>query len=165
MVLYVVKSPPFFLNPWRSTFKNTPFCWNPWTMPPAKKHPLSPCKCGLAYAPLLDWTAVTGARCYFLWQCVWQAAQFWLCSIWYSFITILTFGEWAIHSTVRHKAKTFNIWETLYPSFFTYQTTFYYNKQSKWSLRGITWENQAAMETSMSHLKKKSDNMFNDPPD
>ena len=55
------KITPFFLNPWRSTFKNTPFFWNPWTMPPAKKHPLSPCKCGLACAPLLDWTAVTGA--------------------------------------------------------------------------------------------------------
>ncbi len=28
-------------------------------MPPAKKGPVSPCKCGLAYVPLLDWTAVT----------------------------------------------------------------------------------------------------------
>ena len=27
-------------------------------MPQTKKHPLSPCKYGLAYAPLLDWTAV-----------------------------------------------------------------------------------------------------------
>ena len=38
------------------------FCWNPWTMPQTKKHPLSPCECGLAYAPLLDWTAVAGDK-------------------------------------------------------------------------------------------------------
>ena len=53
-------SPPFFLNSWRSTLKNTPFfgIHGPCLQP--KKHPLSPCKCGLACAPLLDWTAVTG---------------------------------------------------------------------------------------------------------
>ncbi len=29
-------------------------------MPQTKKHPLSQCKCGLAYAPPFDWTAVAG---------------------------------------------------------------------------------------------------------
>ncbi len=32
----------------------------PWTMPQTENHPLFPCKCRLAYAPLLDWTAVAG---------------------------------------------------------------------------------------------------------
>ncbi len=41
--------------------KTPPFCWNPWTMPQAEKHPLCPCKCRLACAPHLDWTAVAGS--------------------------------------------------------------------------------------------------------
>ncbi len=56
----LVEIPPFFENPWRSYFRNIPFLRNPWTMARTKKHPVSPWKCRLAWAPLLNWTAVTG---------------------------------------------------------------------------------------------------------
>ncbi len=56
----IVKIPPFWKIHGDFLSKTPPFCWNPWTMPQTEKNPLSPCKCGLAYAPLLDWTAVAG---------------------------------------------------------------------------------------------------------
>ncbi len=54
------KYPIFLKIQGDSLSKTPPFCWNPRTMPQTKKLPLFPCKCGLAYAPPLDWTAVAG---------------------------------------------------------------------------------------------------------
>ncbi len=60
----IVKIPPFWKIHGDFLPKTPPFCWKPWTMPQTEKNPLSPCKCGLAYAPLLYWTAVTGILSY-----------------------------------------------------------------------------------------------------
>ena len=56
----IVEISPFFSKSMEILFKKHPFLRNQWTMPRTKEHPVSPWKCRLAWAPILNWTAVTG---------------------------------------------------------------------------------------------------------